>query len=112
MESGAADKPVPREIDALLSDERLILRETQRAVTPFWRDRGFHFLPGQDRLCGSGSAAHADSLAFAASVRSGFHIHGLPDIGAGGSQAFRSRESIARRSRAACAAGPEALSHG
>src|SRR5438067_2814160 len=35
MESNATDKPVPREIDALLSDERLILRETQRAVTPF-----------------------------------------------------------------------------
>ncbi len=35
MESNVADKPVPREIDALLSDERLILRETQRAVTPF-----------------------------------------------------------------------------
>ena len=29
------DKPVPREIKALLSDERVILRETQRAVTPF-----------------------------------------------------------------------------
>ena len=35
MESIATDKPVPREITALLSDERLILRETQRAVTPF-----------------------------------------------------------------------------
>jgi len=35
MESNATDKPVPREITALLSDERLILRETQRAVTPF-----------------------------------------------------------------------------
>src|SRR5437016_13997575 len=35
MESNATDKPVSREIDALLSDERLILRETQRAVTPF-----------------------------------------------------------------------------
>src|SRR2546423_8718158 len=35
MESNAMDKPVPREITALLSDERLILRETQRAVTPF-----------------------------------------------------------------------------
>jgi DNA-directed RNA polymerase subunit N (RpoN/RPB10) len=35
MESNATDKPVPREIAALLSDERLILRETQRAVTPF-----------------------------------------------------------------------------
>jgi hypothetical protein len=35
MESNATDKPVPREISALLSDERLILRETQRAVTPF-----------------------------------------------------------------------------
>src|SRR3954469_19145659 len=35
MESDAADKPVPREINALLSGERLILRQTQRAVTPF-----------------------------------------------------------------------------
>src|SRR3954471_19155033 len=35
MESGVADKPVPREINSLLSDERLILRETRRAVTPF-----------------------------------------------------------------------------
>jgi hypothetical protein len=35
MESRATDKPVPREITALLSDKRLILRETQRAVTPF-----------------------------------------------------------------------------
>jgi Transposase DDE domain group 1 len=35
MESNGTDKPVPREINALLSDERLILRETQRAVTPF-----------------------------------------------------------------------------
>jgi Transposase DDE domain group 1 len=35
MESDATDKPVPREIDALLSDERLILREPERAVTPF-----------------------------------------------------------------------------
>jgi Transposase DDE domain group 1 len=35
MESKATDKPVPREMAALLSDERLILRETQRAVTPF-----------------------------------------------------------------------------
>ena len=35
MESNATDKPVPREVNALLSKERLILRETQRAVTPF-----------------------------------------------------------------------------
>ena len=35
MESNATDKSVPREITALLSDERLILRETKRAVTPF-----------------------------------------------------------------------------
>jgi hypothetical protein len=35
MELNATDKPVSREIDALLSDERLILRETERAVTPF-----------------------------------------------------------------------------
>src|SRR3954452_23680717 len=35
MESDVTDKPVPREINALLSNERLILRETQRAVTAF-----------------------------------------------------------------------------
>src|SRR6266700_2182223 len=34
MKPNAADNPVPREISALLSNERLILRETQRAVTP------------------------------------------------------------------------------
>ena len=35
METNAADKPVPREIHSLLSRERVILRETERAVTPF-----------------------------------------------------------------------------
>lgn len=35
MEPNIPDKPVPREIRALLSDERVILRETQRAVSPF-----------------------------------------------------------------------------
>ena len=35
MEANVADKPVPREIGALLSNERLILRQTERAVTPF-----------------------------------------------------------------------------
>jgi len=35
MEANTADNPVPREIGALLSNERLILRQTQRAVTPF-----------------------------------------------------------------------------
>lgn len=35
MEEHDADKAVPREIGALLSSERLILRETKRAVTPF-----------------------------------------------------------------------------
>ena len=35
METKTADQPVPREITALLSSERLILRETKRPVTPF-----------------------------------------------------------------------------
>jgi hypothetical protein len=35
MEEHDADKAVPRQIGALLSNERLILRETKRAVTPF-----------------------------------------------------------------------------
>src|SRR5215217_2274135 len=43
MESDATDKAVRREINALLSDERLILRETQRAVTPFGGIAAFIF---------------------------------------------------------------------
>jgi hypothetical protein len=35
VEINTADKSVPREIAALLSSDRLILRETKRAVTPF-----------------------------------------------------------------------------
>ena len=35
MESNVADNPVSQEVTALLSGERLILRETKRAVTPF-----------------------------------------------------------------------------
>ena len=35
MEANTSDKSVPREITALLSGERVILRETKRAVTPF-----------------------------------------------------------------------------
>jgi hypothetical protein len=35
VEPNATDNSVPREINALLSGERLILLETQRAVTPF-----------------------------------------------------------------------------
>ncbi len=35
MEAKTADNSVPQEITALLSSERLILRETKRAVTPF-----------------------------------------------------------------------------
>jgi DNA-directed RNA polymerase subunit N (RpoN/RPB10) len=35
VEANTSDKLVPQEITALLSGERVILRETQRAVTPF-----------------------------------------------------------------------------
>ena len=35
MDSKTTDKVVPREVAALLSGERVILRETKRAVTPF-----------------------------------------------------------------------------
>src|SRR5216684_6580673 len=103
MESNATDKPVPREITALLSDERLILRETQRAVTPFGGVAVFIFVSRQDRLCEGGSGAHADSLAVAESHRSDFHLHSVPDIGAGGSQTLRSCQSAAGRSRVTCA---------
>src|SRR5712692_10212093 len=101
MESNATDKSVPREITALLSDERLILRETQRAV---------NFLSGQNRLRGSGSAAHAGSLAVAESHRSQFYLHSVSGVGAGGGQALCSRQCAAGRSRAACATGDEPFS--
>src|SRR3954471_9781853 len=35
MEKDTRDYSVPREVQALLSEERLILRETGRAITPF-----------------------------------------------------------------------------
>jgi hypothetical protein len=52
MESNAADNPVPREIVALLSNERLILRQTQRAVTPFGGLAVFISLLGKIGLVG------------------------------------------------------------
>src|SRR5712692_4488516 len=52
MESNATDKPVPREITALLSDERLILRETQRAVTPLKPAFGFPRCPSDRHFHG------------------------------------------------------------
>ena len=85
MDSNATDKSVPREINALLSDERLILHETQRAVTPFWRDRGFYFVSEQDRFRGGGSTAHADPQAVAESYRSHYHLHSVSHVGVGGS---------------------------
>src|SRR6266849_293015 len=111
MGTNATDKPVPREITALLSDERLILRETQRAVTPFWRDGGFYFVFGKDRIRGGDSAAYADPVAFAESHRSQFYLHRVSGIGAGGGQTLRSRQCAAGRSRAACAAGHAPFSH-
>src|SRR6266566_9288284 len=111
MESNATDKPVPREITALLSDERLILRETQRAVTPFGGIAVFVSFSEQDRLRGSGSAAHADLLEVTQSHRSQFHLHRVSGVGASGSQTVRSRQSAAGRSRAACAAGHGPFSH-
>ena len=39
METNATDKPVPREINALLSDERLILRETVGTANSIFLER-------------------------------------------------------------------------
>jgi hypothetical protein len=103
MQSHAADKPVPRDISAQLSDEPLIPRETQRAVTPFGGIFGFHFVSGQDRLCGNGSEAHADPLEVGESHRAEFQFHSVPDTGSGGRQTLRScrsaRAGIARYRR-------------
>ena len=35
MEAEIRDESVPREIQALFSNQRVVLRETSRAVTPF-----------------------------------------------------------------------------
>src|SRR5580693_8186328 len=110
MESNATDKPVPREVNALLSKERLILRETQRAVTPFGGIAVFISFLEKIGFVG-GSAAHADRVAITESYRSKYHVHGVPGIGAVGRQAFRSRQSAAGRSRSACAAGHGPISH-
>jgi hypothetical protein len=93
MQSNAADKPVPREISALISDERLILRETQRAVTPFGGIAVFISFLGKDRLCGNGSEAHANPLEVGESHRAEFRFHSVPDSGSGGSQTLRSCQS-------------------
>jgi hypothetical protein len=51
MNAQATDNPVPREMLALLSNERVILRETQRAVTPFGGVAVFiHFLQRIDLI--------------------------------------------------------------
>src|SRR6266566_3368473 len=99
MESNATDKPVPREITALLSDERLILRETQRAVTPFGGIAVFVSFSEQDRLRGSGSAAYADLLEVTQSHRSQFHLHRVSGVGAGGARRF-AHASLLRGDRA------------
>src|SRR6202049_2617582 len=111
MESNATDKPVPREINALLSDERLILRETQRAVTPFGgiavfisflSKIGFVEAVRQHMPVRWWSPNHIDpSSTFTAFL----------GVGAGGGQAVRARQSAAGRPRAACAVGHEPFSH-
>jgi hypothetical protein len=67
MEEDTRDYCVPREVLALLSDERLILRETGRAVTPFGGVAVFVAYLRKGWLRGEASAIHADLLAIAES---------------------------------------------
>jgi hypothetical protein len=110
MESNATDKSVPREITALLSDERLILRETQRAVTPFGGVAVFISFLGKVGFVEAvrmhmpirwKSPNHIDP----ATTYAAFLIAVLV------SQALCSRQPAAGRSRPARAAGHEPFSH-
>src|SRR5260370_20843860 len=114
MESSATDKTVPREITALLSDERLILRETQRAVTPFGGVAVFISFLGKIgfvKAVREHMPIRWRSQNHIESHRSDLHLHSVPDIGAGGSQTLRSCGSAAGRSRVTCAAGPGTVSY-
>jgi len=110
MESGVTDKPVPREINALSSDERLILRETATCRNPFGGIAVFIFF--------------LDKIGFVEAVRqhmpvrwrspnqidpsstfTGFLIWVLA-----GARRF-AHASLLRGNRAAVALGPGALSH-
>ena len=67
MEANSAYKLVPREIGAMLSNERLIRRQTQRALTP-----------------------HGDPVAIAEPHRPDGHFHGVSDGGVDGGPTVRS----------------------
>jgi len=100
MESNATDKAVPREITALLSDERLILRETERAVTPFGGVAVFISFLNKIGFCGSPSPAHADCVEVAESHRAGGYVHGVSDGSAGGGAGRFAHASLLRGDRA------------
>jgi|SRR5271166_5770793 len=111
MKPDAADNSVPRSISALLSKERLILRETQRAVTPlggvavfvaFLHKLGLVEKLRQHMPIQLKSPNHIDPTAtFTAFLIAVF----------GGSQTLCPRQLVTRRSRLACLAGPVPLSH-
>ena len=104
MESNATDKPVPREITALLSDERLILRETQRAVTPFGGVAVFVSFLGKIGFVEALRQHMPIRWKSPQSHRSQLHLHRVPHVGSGGCQAIRARQLAAGRSRLARAA--------
>src|ERR1700758_3276959 len=93
MESNATDKPVPREITALLSDERLILRETQRAVTPFGGIAVFISFLGKVGFV-EALRQHMP-IRWNESHRSQFHLESVPHVGSGRRQAVRARQLAA-----------------
>jgi hypothetical protein len=111
MKPDAADNSVPREISALLSNERLILRETQRAVTPLGGVAVF--------------VAFLHKVGFVEKLRQHMPIHwkssNYIDPNAtftaflmavlAGAKRFAHANWITQRSRLACLAGPVPLSH-
>ena len=111
MGKDAADNAVPREISALLSNQRLILRETQRAVTPlggvavfvaFLHKLGFVEKLRQHMPIQWKSPNHIDPTA----TFTAFLI-----AGTGRSQTLCPRQLVTRRSSLACVVGHVPLSH-
>src|SRR5271166_27780 len=111
MKPDPADNSVPREISSLLSNERLILRETQRAVTPLGGVTVFvvflHKLGFVEKL-----RQHMPiQWKSPQPDRSHHHLHRISYGGIGGGQTFCACQLVTQRSRLACRTGPVPLSH-
>ena len=98
MSPQATDNLVPREMLALLSNERLIVRETQRAVTPFGGMVVFVEYLRRIDLVGQIRQHMPIRWRSHNQIRSSGDTDFISDGGRGGSQAVRARQLAAWRS--------------